>query len=364
MPAGGGETDGILDAGGQGDRIGPGNTIGWNGIGLQLDGTDDVQVDGNRIGTDVSGLDALPNGIGVDIIGSARTGLGFAGEPDTISGNRLDVRDGGKITKIEAELIGPTSLGNTELKPYPGGLPAASDNLFKGVPSGGLWVEDKAEHTLIGGDGTGEGVVIGGIDGTGLLADSHTLMVKDHIGVGRDGKSALAITGDGIVFKDAPESGITDSIVAHDGKAGIVVDGRDGVAIVDTPIFDNHQGGIRIPEPSATVPPPKLISAVNNGSGTDISTHVKIPHGEFGRIQFWATATCEAGGAGRKLLDTSHDISAGLHHDLKAFSADTEAVGTAITATLTVGRRAATGAPIGRTSTFSDCVPVEPAKKK
>ena len=351
-----GEQDGIFDSGGQGDVIGPDNTLAWNGVGLSLDGTNDVQIVGNRIGTDVSGLDALPNGIGVEIEGSGKTGLGFAGDPDTISGNRLGVLDNGQQTRIEAELIGPTSLGNTELKPFKGSVPAVISGALKGEAPGGVVIGDKGKKTIIGGDGKGEGVVIGGNDGTGLVVQSHTVIDDDHVGVGRDGTSALPNAGDGIIVKNAPETGIVESIIAHSDKIGIVVEGRHGALIDGTPIFDNRLGGIKIASSGAAAAPAKLISAVNNGAGTEIRTDLKVPKGDTGEIQYWATPTCEAGGAGKKLLDTSDDLHAGAHYNIKEETADTEAVGTAVTATLTVGH-----GKHGATSEFSDCAIVKPS---
>ncbi len=75
-------------------------------------------------------------------------------------------------------------------------------------------VDTTAKATLLGAPGLGEGVVIGRIDDTGLAVDTPTLITDNHIGVGRNGTSALLNADDGIVLHDTPQAGVDDSIVA------------------------------------------------------------------------------------------------------------------------------------------------------
>jgi hypothetical protein len=81
---------GVLDVGGKDDAIGPRNVISFNAVGVELEGTLESGTEGNLIGADAGGLEALPNGIGIRVEkGAEKTPIGVTGTPDTISGNKL-----------------------------------------------------------------------------------------------------------------------------------------------------------------------------------------------------------------------------------------------------------------------------------
>jgi hypothetical protein len=87
-------------------------------------------------------------------------------------------------------------------------------------------------------------------------------------------------------------------------------------------------------------------------------------------LQVFATPTCEAHGAGKKLIEAESDIRAGQHFNDAIDVTKTEPVGTAITATLTVGAGGQLSELLsdglhlddGATSEFSLCAKVAPSK--
>jgi CSLREA domain-containing protein len=359
---------GVLDDGGDGDRIGPRNVISWNGRGIELRQSQKVGIDGNRIGTDSGGLDALPNGIGVYLAKSDETQLGIAGEPDTISGNLLGVYLDGARTVVQAELIGPNSRGNAELRRFSGQLPARLE--LRGRSHGGVDLGPSAGLTLIGGVNKGDGDTIAGNPGSGVLLTGKVVLIDDHIGVGRNGHSVVPNKGDGVDILNSDLVPIVSSVIAHNDGFGIEEsDGGHAANLLDTTVYDDAKGGISIRGIRAPKAP-RITSAVNYGSGTKVKSEFTVPAGDTGLLQVFATPTCEAHGAGKKLIEAESDIRAGQHFNDAIDVTKTEPVGTAITATLTVGAGGQLSELLsdglhlddGATSEFSLCAKVAPSK--
>jgi CSLREA domain-containing protein len=365
---------GVLDIGGHNDEIGPGNVISFNGIGVDLAGTVGAGTEGNLIGSDAGGLDALPNGVGIKVEdGADKTPIGVTGTPDTISGNLLGVDLDAGVTLMHGELVGPTSRGDALLKAFHGTLPATIRDATRYLSHGGILVDTHAVATVIGGVDRGEGVTVGGTDGTGIVVRSPAIMIHDRVGVAVRSRTALPNHGDGLQIHTAGNEPALfgDGIVAHSGGVGVLVDGRRDAMIVGTPIYDNAKGGLEIH--ARDVPhEPKVLRAVNKRVGgeprTVITTELALPRGDFGRLEVYATPSCERQGGGQEQVALATRIRGGTHKEIKV-DVPTEPVGTAITALLTVtpGNDLAAqldqrDKPDGRTSTFSQCTEVKAGK--
>ena len=326
--------------------------------------------EGNLIGTDAGGLEALPNGVGIKVEqGAEKTPIGVTGTPDTISGNKLGLDLESGTTIVHGERVGPSSRGNTLLKAFHGTLPARIRNATKSADDGGILVDRKA-HTIIGGGERGDEVTVGGTDGTGITVLSPTLMLGDRIGVAVNSRTPLPNKGDGLEVDTTAKEPVLFGvgIIAHSGGVGALVSGRRDAMIVLTPIFDNAKGGLEIH--SGDVPKaPNVLHAVNQrvhgDARTVITTELTVPHGDVGQLEIYATPGCERHGGGEKEIAVKERLRSGSHNAL-AVNAPTEAVGTAITALLTVSpdnnlaeELDQRDKPDGSTSTFAKCTEVE-----
>jgi hypothetical protein len=365
---------GVLDVGGKDDAIGPRNVISFNAVGIEFEGTLESGTEGNLIGTDAGGLEALPNGVGIRVEkGAEKTPIGVTGTPDTISGNKLGLDLDAGTAIVHGEHVGPTSRGNALLKAFHGTLPANIRDAVKTSEDGGILVDGAADRTLIGGTERGEAVTVGGTDGTGITVRSPALMAHDRIGVAVSSRAALPNKGDGLkIDTDGREPVLfAAGIIAHSDGVGALVSGHRDAMIALTPIYDNAKGGLEIH--SLDVPEaPKLLHAVNEkvhgDARTVITTELAVPRGDFGQLELYATPSCEKHGGGEKGIAVEGRLRGGSHKELKV-EADTEPVGTAITALLTISPGNDLAAeldqrdkPDGSTSTFSECAEVKASK--
>ena len=220
-----------------GDAPGAANVISGNGnCGLRID-ADGVyehqtpnRVIGNLIGTDITGLQPLGNGAdGIrlysasDIIlrnntiaDSGEYGVDVAGssahyeETLVIAGNR-----------IGTDVTGTRDLGNA---------------------LGGLWVHAPTSRDIkIGGLGTGDGNIISGNDGTGILIENGASNIKVYanlIGLDTTGRTALTNGGHGIVVSNGAHhvsigagSVSGQNTISGSGGHGILIDGAYACAV-------------------------------------------------------------------------------------------------------------------------------------
>jgi hypothetical protein len=178
---------GILIEGGSNDTIGGTATGARNIISGSTDyGVDiinsvsGVQVQGNYIGTDVTGANALANSIGVECVASNNNTIGgtATGAGNTISGNSYDGVDiylaSGVLVQgndIGTDATGAKALGN----------------------SWGV-IDNSANNNTIGGTTTGAGNVISGNSNDGIYVSnaSGVLMQGNDIGTDATGANAVA----------------------------------------------------------------------------------------------------------------------------------------------------------------------------
>jgi CSLREA domain-containing protein len=226
----GNTAQGIFDTGGDtigGTASGAGNLIsGNNGIGLFLFGAHDL-VEGNFIGTDVTGTHALANqGGGLDIQDASNTTIGGStpGSGNVISGNT-----GAGLTLshatfnlIEGNLIGTDNTGTAPV----------------GNTRDGLFLVQAAMNT-IGGTAPGSGNVIAANGANGIEFQSAgappvvgNVTQGNFIGADATGTRNLGNARDGVVFADS----FAETLGGENAGAGnlIAFNHRDGVSVVIT----------------------------------------------------------------------------------------------------------------------------------
>ena len=269
-----------------GSAPGEGNLISGNaftGVLILGDGTSNNTVQGNFIGTDVTGTIAIPNigagvVIGTGILGTATNnvvGGSAPGEGNLISGNLSDGvsihNSSGNVVLgnyIGTDITGTTAVGNLY-----GVVVSGPDNIIGGAEAGA--------GNLISGN-EGEGVIIGSIEGTG------NLVLGNYIGTDMSGTTALGNVGDGVRIEEgATGNSIGDGTV--EGRN--IISGNTtgvGVWIIDSGTSNNTVRG--------------------NFIGTDVTGTVAIPNNRGGvEIARRVHRTGGAPGIGRRVVHLGGD---------------------------------------------------------
>jgi hypothetical protein len=252
---------------------GAGNLISANGIGLDLAGSDSV-VQGNRIGTDVTGTLPLGNGTGVrvDIAGNGENTIGGTdpGAGNLISGNGIGIGTdpGVNYNVIQGNLVGTDitgtqALGNTtgvELGSAGnllGGTAPGAGNVISGNRGDGMYVlrgSNLIQGNLIGttssgtmplgngGDGIrmlyldggvfntiggpGDGNVISNNRGEGILSTMRFTTIQGNlIGTDVTGTVPMGNGGNGVDLGDANDlvGGVgAGNVISNNGGDGII----------------------------------------------------------------------------------------------------------------------------------------------
>ena len=163
---------------------GYGNLISGNGLGIYIVDGINIHIVGNRIGTDASGMTAVPNSIGIQthgritIIGTTATGMGSA-TGNLISGNEwgIWIATSAQDTFVQHNLIGTDVSGQ-------GSLPNTNEGIHSvataGAVIGGFGVD---EGNVIQGNG-GSGIGLGG-NANGHLILGNTIRQNGGDGIGR-----------------------------------------------------------------------------------------------------------------------------------------------------------------------------------
>ena len=346
---------------GIGDTAGPNNQISGNQIGVRVSGNNE-SVLGNLIGTNGSGVTALPNGTGVTVTGTGAQ-IGVPGSrANTISGNLNELVLSADAT-VQNNLIGTTALGNAPIGSFTGTLPEGMTGTFENPEA--VFAYASAAGSQIGGTQPGSGNVISGNPSDGLDLDSAVVVQGNNIGVGANGSTAVPNSGDGIdVDKQATlgaifpggtgmTAAVGGNIIANNTKAGIEVQpGTSAVSALSDSIYGNGLGGIALDGgANEGIVAPSLIKATQAGDGSTSLQVVANSVDVGGSLQVFVADSCTSTSAqGKTLLDTISVPYAGiLIPELPL-----QPVGTALTATITHGSGASAS-----TSQFSTCITVE-----
>jgi uncharacterized repeat protein (TIGR01451 family)/CSLREA domain-containing protein len=391
-------------------------------------------IEGNYIGTDPTGGSAVPNTTGLELGSSYRVGGAAPGAGNLISGNaRAIVLDGQNV--VEGNRIGTDATGLAGILGAPdlpegilaqgsgnriGGTDAAQRNVIAGTYVAialrdadgdgvagantvqGNYVGVAADgrtalagqgrgvdvlgtaNDVIGGTAPGAGNVISGVNETAVsIADGghDNQVLGNEIGVAADGTTPVPNGGQGPGFEgvelyDAKDNRIggteagAGNVIAHSAGAGVTISGNsNGDTVAGNAIYANGGPGIDLgadgvtandPDdadsgPNGLLNSPVIVSAFRGPTSTTASAALTLP-GPTGipyRVEFFATPASDACDpaapqarelVGSTLAYDSGTVTAQLGRRL--------AVGDMVTATVT--------APDGATSELSQCSPVGP----
>ena len=190
-----------------------GNTT--DGVEITGSGATGNLVAADFIGTDMTGTVAIGNGTGVEIdSGSSDNTIGgtTSGARDVISGNSGDglliqnTTSSGNV--VEGDYIGTDMTGNAALGNVNGIVLFASGNTIGGTVAG-------AGNIIAGNDGTGfmfngSQILIAGNPG---LASDNNLIAGNYIGLDANGQALAGATGGGIVFDELTAGDTTGNTI-------------------------------------------------------------------------------------------------------------------------------------------------------
>lgn len=323
--AGNGE-DGVNLTGASNSRIGGAdpserNLISGNDDGIDIqDLSSGNVVAGNFIGTDLLGSSALPNsqqGVKVDNSHDNQIGGTASGERNLISGNSLQglgLLGGASGNQIQGNFIGTNLTGTGPLPNRGEGIQIqdSPDNLIGGTEGTTPGSGCNGACNLISGN-LQEGILIGG----GGAVENR--ISGNHIGVNQVGSGAMGNGFDGILIGSggdgtfiggiAPGSG---NIIAHNSQDGVTLGASagDGVSILGNSIHSNGALGIDLNNNGVSNndlgPPPDQDNGANNLQNFPVLQSVSVfqdevqisgvlqstPNTDF-RIEFFANTECD-----------------------------------------------------------------------
>jgi titin len=322
-----------------GTAVGAGNLISGNGgDGIELAGGLDL-VQGDLIGTDITGTQALGNGFdGVADAGGSLDTIGgtAAGAGNLISGN---ARDGIEIVygfnnTIQGNNIGTDFTGTQALANGRNGITLIASSTTVGGTTA-------AAANIIAANG-GSGVVISGVEGYGRFS----LIEGNFIGTDASATLNLGNAADGVTInQNASNNTIggtasgAGNVIAFNGHDGVLVDSGTGNAILSDLIFANGNLGIElINSANHNQVAPLLTGAFPDGPDTVIQGVLQSTPNTTFTVQLFADPSADASGSaeGQQLLGTVTVTT-----DAFGFAAftvtvpDTVAAGQVITATAT-----------------------------
>jgi hypothetical protein len=274
-------------------------------------------VQGNFIGTDLTGTNALPNGFaGLTIYSGASSnfigGLS-AGARNIISGNGaygIDISDPGTSNNfVLGNFIGPDVTGTNALGDggfgigiwnnasgnFIGGTSVGAGNLISGNPGfsygiamGGVY-NNVVQGNLIGTDLTGTNALANGFANVALWGGSTGNVVG---GVGAGARNVIACSGGyGVVVydSDTTNNSIRGNSIFSNGYLGIDLNG-DGVTT-------NHTGFLAGPNNLQNFP--VLTNAFGSGTGTIVQGTLNSTAGQFFLIDVYGNASPDPSGHGQ-----------------------------------------------------------------
>lgn len=213
-----------------GTQPGEGNLVSGNrGVGVRIESASGI-VQGNRIGTDVSGKIALPNG---------GAGMTVAADSNTVGGKAAAA--GNLISGNGGAGIFLTSVNDTHGNAHPASNTTVQGNLIgtditgtRALPNAGDGLDARGGAGTFGGKGLGARNVISGNGGNGISLGSG-LVQANLIGTAFDGITRLGNGGSGIRIANSGYD-IIGSQSGPNLDAGNVIafNARNGISIVAT----------------------------------------------------------------------------------------------------------------------------------
>ncbi len=232
-----------------GTAPGAGNLISGNaGPGVQIGGGDDSGttgnvVQGNFIGTDVTGTAALGNQYGVWVA--------QGGDQSTIGGSSPSARNVISGNIRDGVLISGAGGGQANYNVVQGNYIGVDQSGNVALANGGSGIDINGNYNTIGGTTAGAGNIISGNQDNGVgLSGTYNAFVGNLIGLGADGSTSLGNRGEGVgivaggtLTKDNTIGGTTPearNVISGNGGGGIIIGNGDGTA--GTVIEGNYIG--------------------------------------------------------------------------------------------------------------------------
>lgn len=328
---------------------------------------------GNRIGTNARGDAALPNRIGVDL-GYAVLGPSDdapCGTPCNLVSGNLEAGVRLFAGVLEGNAIGTDVTGQRAIPNGGPGVLLGTDDFPSfastrvGGPSGATAGDCGGPCNRIAGN-LGPGLRIADRLDVSITSDVPALVQGNAIGVAADG-TPLPNGGDGVQItgrlplRGIPATGPTlvvggdaagaGNVIARNGNHGVAVFATAhgeprGVTVTRNVITDNGAAGIFV-DPAFTNAPALLSAQAAGGGLVAVTGSVALldlsPH----RVDLYANAACDPAGAGEGAVFLGTTQSSGLDGRF-ALTVALPAGATVLTATAT--------SPAGSTSAFSDCL--------
>ena len=237
------------------------NLISGNtGSGVFLDGSgiSTAFIQGNRIGTNLAGTAALPNGQHGVQVGDAdgtRVGGSDPGAGNLISGNTLHgvyLVDNANANVIQANLIGLNAAGTSAL------------------PNGQNGIRFEDSTGSVGDTGSESRNVISGNGNEGIFVDNQSSNVgirNNHIGTNQAGTSAVPNGGSGIRLGGTNHA-VIENILSGNGDAGLTLISVQLVDVRSNAIGVNVTGLLPLPNTGAGI----SVTSANRIAIGDVNT--------------------------------------------------------------------------------------------
>jgi titin len=231
-----------------GTAPGAGNVISGNGLsGIRIGhGSAGTVVQGNYIGTDVTGLHGLGNshrGITISAASNNVIGGTMPGAGNVISGNNwagIVIEKDSQANQVQGNLIGTDKTGTQAL----------------GNGAAGVRISDSTDN-LVGGTTASAANVISGNDQDGVHLDtgaSGNLVQGNFIGTDSTATIRLGNGWNGVAISNSPDNSIGGSAdgaantIENNLQVGVLIEGAHatGNTIVANSIDSNNEGGIQL----------------------------------------------------------------------------------------------------------------------
>ncbi len=285
------------------------NIISGNAVGVYNQDSPETQIQGNFVGTDVTGTSPVGNDDGVVLIGDGSVVGGTApGAKNLISGNTDGIRIFGNANQVEGNLIGTDVTGTLPL----------------GNGGAGVRVYGGYDNNVIGGTSPGDSNVISGnFIGADVLG-SGTLVAGNYIGTDSSGTRAI-VNGWGVILENGATGNTVQgnvisqnsnygisvyasdnviggtsagdgNVISANGGNGVYVTGATGVSILGNSISANGILGIDIDGANDGQAAPVLTAASAGAGSTTVQGTLAGAADTSFRIELFSNAGPDAGG--------------------------------------------------------------------
>jgi hypothetical protein len=302
---------------GMGNLLSGGNEAATNGVdGIFSNNSSNNLIEGNFIGTDVTGQHALGGVDGVEVAGGSDNTIGgiSSGTGNLISGNGMGIillaaADG---DLVEGNLIGTNASGTQALP----NVADSRDNADYNQPdqgSNGVYLSDFASDNIIGGSASGAANIISGNAKNGIeiygSGTTGNVIEGNYIGTNITGAATLANANDGVLIQGGASANTTGGTTAGAGNTiafnvgnGVDLDSGTGNSILGNSIHDNTGLGIVLNsanDANDNQAAPVLTGVSSSGSGTAINGTLHSVASTTFRVEFFSNQRPDPTGFGQ-----------------------------------------------------------------